>query len=118
MPITKAKKIIELSKDNRKILVTVYDNQVSSCVEMEAKKYCESCQCDEKTCGEWINYLKGKGYSATEVELGELGLEESLPKFLEGKKLSVLASFGNSPKTDISATAPAEVVETSGGTEV
>ena len=83
MPITKAKKIIELSKDNRKILVTVYDNQVSSCVEMEAKKYCESCQCDEKTCGEWIEYLKGKGYSATEVALGELGLEESLPKFLE-----------------------------------
>jgi hypothetical protein len=98
MDITKAKKVIELSKDNRKILVTVYDNQVSSCVEMEAKKYCESCQCDEQTCGEWIEYLKGKGYSATEVELGELGLEESLPKFLEERQVKTKPEVSTEPE--------------------
>jgi len=107
MDITKAKKVIELSKDNRKILVTVYDNQVSSCVEMEAKKYCESCQCDEQTCGEWIEYLKGKGYSATEVELGELGLEESLPKFLEERRVTAPA-----PTEPGATTEPKKEIET------
>jgi len=97
MDITRAKKVFELSKDNRKILVTLWgENQVSSCVTEEppptstlefpppvAKQYCETCQCDDETCQEWVEHLKAKGYQATEIELGELELEESLPKFLE-----------------------------------
>ena len=77
MDITKAKKLVELTKGDRKILVTLYEGgQVSSCIEAEAKKYCETCQ-------QWINHLKEKGYEATEIELGELGVEVSLPKFIE-----------------------------------
>ena len=88
MDISKAKKLVELTKGDRKILVTVYEGgQVSSCIEDEAKKkYCETCQADDETCREWIDHLKGKGYQATEIELGELELEESLPKFLEERE--------------------------------
>ncbi|MCK4417863.1 MAG: hypothetical protein KAV99_06815 [Candidatus Latescibacteria bacterium] len=88
MDITKAKKVFELSKDNKKILVTLYDGgQVSSCIEEETKRYCETCQCDDETCQEWVESLKAKGYEATEIELGELKLEESLPKFLEEREI-------------------------------
>ena len=85
MDISKAKKLFELTKGDRKILVTVYEGgQVSSCIEDEAKKkYCETCQADDETCQQWINHLKEKGYEATEIELGELGVEVSLPKFIE-----------------------------------
>jgi len=88
MDITKAKKLVELTKGDRKILVTVYEGgQVSSCIEDETKKYCETCQADDETCQQWIEHLKEKGYEATEIELGELELEESLPKFLEEREL-------------------------------
>jgi len=90
MDISKAKKLVELSKGDKKILVTVYEGgQVSSCVETETKKYCETCQCDDETCREWINHLKEKGYEATEIELGELEAAESLPKFLEERVITV-----------------------------
>lgn len=93
MNIPKAKKVVELTKDNRRILVTLLEgDQVASCIEEEAKKYCESCQCDEALCNEWIEHLKGKGYQATEVEIGELGPEESLPRFLEGRREAIPAS--------------------------
>lgn len=89
MDIIKAKKVVELTKDNRKILVTVYEGgQVSSCIEDEAKKYCETCQADDELCQEWIEHLKSQGYQATEFELGELELEESLPKFLEEREVT------------------------------
>jgi hypothetical protein len=84
MEIPKAKKVVELTKDNRKILVTVLEgDKVASCVEEDRKKFCESCQCNEALCNEWIESLKAKGYQATEVEIGELNVEESLPRFLE-----------------------------------
>jgi len=91
MDISKAKKLVELTKGDRKILVTVYEGgQVSSCIEDEtAKKYCETCQADDETCQEWINHLKEKGYEATEIEIGELAIEESLPKFLEERGVTV-----------------------------
>ena len=91
MDITKAKKLVELTRGDRKILVTVFEGgQVSSCVEDEAaKKYCETCQADDETCQQWIEHLKEKGYEATEIELGELELEESLPKFLEEREIPV-----------------------------
>ena len=89
MDITKAKRVVELSKDNKKVLVTLYDGGlVSSCVEEETKKYCESCQCDDETCQEWIEHLKSQGYQATEIELGELEVEKSLPKFLEEREIA------------------------------
>jgi len=88
--ISKAKKVVELTKDTRKILVTVYEGgQVSSCVEDEAKKYCETCQADDELCQEWIEHLKEKGYEAVEVELGDLELDESLPKFLSEREITV-----------------------------
>ena len=106
MDITKAKKVFELSKDNRKILVTLYeDGQVSSCVTEKpppteslefptpvAKQYCETCQCDDETCQEWVESLKARGYQATEIELGELELEESLPKFLDQREEQLVTS--------------------------
>ena len=89
MDISKAKKVVELEKDGRKILVTLYEGgQVSSCVEEETKKYCETCQCDDAVCQEYINHLKAQGYGATEIELGELEAAESLPKFLEERKVT------------------------------
>jgi len=90
MDISKAKKVTELTKGDRKILVTVYEGgQVSSCIEVETKKYCETCQADDELCQEWIEHLKSQGYEATEIELGELGLEESLPKFIEQREVTV-----------------------------
>lgn len=90
MDISKAKKLVELTKGDRKILVTVYEGgQVSSCIEDEAKKsYCETCQADDETCRQWIEHLKSQGYEATEIELGDLEIEQSLPRFLEEREIS------------------------------
>jgi len=93
--ISKAKKVVELEKDGRKILVTLWGgNQISSCATSEdkEKQYCETCQCDDETCLEWLEHLKAHGYQATEIELGELEPEESLPKFLEGREGPVVTS--------------------------
>jgi len=106
--ISKAKRVFELSKDNKKILVTLWEgDKISSCVTEEPaltsnfefpppvpKQYCETCQCDDETCQGWIAHLKEKGYQATEIELGELGLEESLPKFLEQREENTHANTG------------------------
>ena len=94
MDITKAKRVVELSKDNRKILLTLWDGgKISSCVTEESpefpakKQRCESCEGDEEVCNDYINHLKENGYQAVEVELGELEIEESLPKFLEEREI-------------------------------
>ncbi len=96
MDITKAKKLVELTKGDRKIMVTIYEGgQVSSCIEDEAKKsYCETCQADDETCRQWIEHLKSQGYEATEIELGELEIEESLPKFLEERQVVTSEDVG------------------------
>jgi len=121
--ITKAKKVFELSKDNKKILVTLWEgDKISSCVTEEppptstleapppaAKQYCETCQCDDETCLEWINHLKEKGYQATEIKLGELELEESLPKFLEERK--VVDKIEPLPETEVIEHADVGTVE-------
>ncbi|GAH86931.1 unnamed protein product [marine sediment metagenome] len=36
-----------------------------------------------------MEHLKSQGYEATEIELGELELEDSLPKFLEQREITV-----------------------------
>ena len=100
MDISKAKKFVELEKEGKKILITLYEGgQISSCVEAEAKKYCETCQADDELCQEWIEHLKSQGYQATEVELGELELEESLPKFLQQREVPTepTAEIGSEP---------------------
>jgi len=90
MDITKARKVVELSKDNKKILVTLWESgQISSCVADEVKQHCETCQGDEGLCNEFIEHLKSQGYQATEVELAELEIEEGLPKFLEQREIHI-----------------------------
>lgn len=90
MDISKARKFVELTKDNRKILVTLYEGgQISSCIEEEARKYCETCQGDDELCQDYVEHLKSRGYEATEIEVGELELEESLPRFLEEREITV-----------------------------
>lgn len=91
MDISKAKKLIELSKDNRSVILTLWEGgQITSCVkEAELnKEYCETCQANEELCQDYIDHLKEKGYEATEIELEELELEDSLPKFLEEREIS------------------------------
>jgi len=95
MDISKAKKLVELEKDGRKILVTLWEgNQISSCVtgENTKKQYCESCQGDDELCRDFVEHLKSQGYQSTEIELGELELEESLPRFLEQREAQVVTS--------------------------
>lgn len=91
MDISKAKKLVELSKENRKILVTLWEgDKISSCVEDSAqdkkKSYCETCEGSEELCNGFVDYLKSRGYEATEIEVSELQIEDSLPKFLERPK--------------------------------
>lgn len=87
----KAKRITELNKEGKSILVALWpDDKVISCVTSELAKRCESGVCDEETFNHYINYLKEQGYEATEIELGELELEESLPKFLEERKRDIM----------------------------
>ncbi|MBA7480226.1 hypothetical protein ES707_15675 [subsurface metagenome] len=84
----RVKRVVELTKADTRILVTVLEgDQVASCVEEKSKKYCEACQCNEGACNEWIEHLKSKGYQATEVGLKEMDVDESLPKFLEEREI-------------------------------
>lgn len=93
MDITKAKKIVELYKDNRRILVALWEgDKISSCVEEESQQRCESCEGNEELCNDYINHLKEQGYQETELQIGELGAEESLPKFLEERESKVKAT--------------------------
>jgi len=94
MDISKAKRVVELGKPGslRRIFITVWEgDRISSCVKEadEPKQYCETCEGDDALCNEFVEHLKEKGYQATEIELGELELEESLPKFLEEREVSV-----------------------------
>ena len=105
MDISKARKFVELTKGDRKVLVTLYEGgQISSCIEEEARKYCETCQGNDELCQDYVEHLKSRGYQATEIELGELELEESLPRFLEEREAAV------KPETAI-AVEPNNVVE-------
>lgn len=111
MDITKAKKVVELEKDGRKILVTLWEgDQISSCVtgEDNRKQYCETCQGNEELCNEWLNHLKEKGYEATEFELGELELEESLPKFFEERESTIRPTAVVAPEVSEDAISPAD----------
>lgn len=93
MDITKAKRLFELEKEGKKVLVTLWEgDKISSCVVDEAKQYCETCQGDETLCQDYIEHLKSHGYDATEMPLGELEVEESLPRFLEEREVTVKPS--------------------------
>ena len=87
MDISKARRLVELEKEGRKILLTLWEgNLISSCVEEQEKKFCETCQCDDEVCQEYIEHLKAQGYGATEIKLGELEAAESLPSFIQERK--------------------------------
>ena len=95
MDITKARKLVELEKDGTKVLVTYWESgQISSCIEAEKKKFCENCAGDEESCNAYIEHLKGLGYLASEVEIGELDIAASLPKFLEQRDFTVKPAGG------------------------
>lgn len=88
MDLTKAKRVVELEKEGRKILVTLWEgDKITSCVTEEQTQTCQTCQGDDQLCNEFVDYLKEKGYEASEVELGELEVEESLPRFLEQREV-------------------------------
>jgi len=90
--ISKARRLVELEKEGRRILLTLWEgNLISSCVEEKEKQFCETCHCDDEVCQEYIEHMKSQGYGATEVKLGELEAAESLPKFLEEREVSVRA---------------------------
>jgi len=104
MDISKARRLVELEKEGRKILLTLWEgNLISSCVTEEppptsslefpppaAKQFCETCQCNDEICQEYIDHLKAQGYGATEIKLGELEDAESLPKFLKERERPVV----------------------------
>ncbi|GAH86424.1 unnamed protein product [marine sediment metagenome] len=69
--------------------------------EVASKQYCESCQGDEALCNEFVEHLKERGYRATEVQLGELGIEESLPRFLEERKIVIPGEITGEPTTEV-----------------
>lgn len=89
MDISKARRLVELEKDGRKILVTLWEGeQITTCATAEeAKQHCETCQGGDELCSSYIDYLKGRGYQATEIELAE-AVGETLPKFLEEREVT------------------------------
>jgi len=110
MDISKARRLVELEKEGRKILLTLWDgNLISSCVEEKEKKYCETCHCNDEICQEYIDHLKSQGYGATEIKLGELEGAESLPKFLE-KRVGVV-KIEPVPETEVIEHADTETAE-------
>lgn len=114
MDITKPKKVVELTKDNRKILLTLWDgNSISSCVEEADKKYCESCQGDDDVCRDYVEHLKSQGYTATEVEMREPEAVESLPRFMQER--GVAAKVETVLETEVAGHADVETAEASPG---
>ena len=91
MDISKARRVIELEKEGHTILVTLWEgDRISSCATGDTKaQSCETCQGDEEMCNRWVDHLKEKGYQATEIELAELPVEDSLPRFLEEREVRV-----------------------------
>ena len=112
MDISKARRLIELDKEGSKILLTLWEgNKISSCVEEQEKKYCETCQCDDEICQEYIDHLKTQGYGVTEIQLGELGAAESLPKFLEERDRIVHVQPKVVRAVDVNAVVETEVIK-------
>ena len=88
---TRAKKVVELSKGEKKILVALWENnQISTCITQETKQYCETCQANDELCQQWLEHLQEKGYTATEIELEEVEPDESLPRFMEERVIRPL----------------------------
>lgn len=110
MDISMARRLVELEKEGRKVLVALWEGDtITACATAEeAKQACEICQGDDELCNSYIEYLKGKGYQATEIELGEK-VEEGLPGFLQERELISQAS--SVIEVDTSAPIEPELIE-------
>jgi len=95
MDISKARRLVELEKDGVKMLVTLWDKDNISCctTAAEQKQTCESCQGDAELCNDYVEHLKSKGFSATEIEIGG-DLEESLPRFFAEREGTIRVTPG------------------------
>ena len=92
--MAKPKRHVELTKDNRKVIVSLLDGDlITSCItdpEMLQKSSCEVCKGDDKLCQDYIDFLHGQGYDVQEVSDEDLeNPEVSLPKFIEGRAIAV-----------------------------
>lgn len=84
MDTTKATKVVELTKGTKKVVVALWDNgQISSCAIEENKQECDFCKGNPELCQQYIERLQSDGYAVTDFEVGELGPEVSLSKFIE-----------------------------------
>lgn len=111
MDISKARRLVELEKDGRKILVTLWDGEkITTCATIEeAKQHCETCQGDDELCNSYVEYLKEKGYQANEIELGE-DIEKTLPKFLEEREVRIEPSIAAEVEPTIAEEAAEDAV--------
>lgn len=90
MDITKAKKVVELEKEGKKVLVALWEgDKITSCVTDQVRQSCEACDGNEEVVQEYINHLKEQGYRATELVLPMVEAEESLPKFVQERGIKV-----------------------------
>lgn len=89
MGIERARRVVRLTKEDsgKEVLVTMWESgRLSSCIVDEGvRQSCQACEGDDALCSDWLDYLKQRGYTANEVELGDGEPEESLPRFLEGR---------------------------------
>ena len=109
MDISRARRLVELEKEGRKILVTLWEGEkITTCATTEeSKQQCETCQGDDELCDSYVDFLREKGYQATEIELGG-GIEENLPKFLQEREVQVEPSIAMEPEVSEGAVAPAD----------
>ena len=104
MDIKKAKRLIELKRDDRRIVVTQFENEVSSCViEAEKRQRCETCVADDKDCNEWLDYLRGQGYEVKEIDLADTEVQESLSRFMAERQIiePIAPILGAPPEEDL-----------------
>lgn len=88
MDIKKAKRLIELRRDDRRIVVTQFENEVSSCViEAEKRQRCETCAANDEACNAWLDHLKEQGYEVKEIDLADTEVQESLSRFMAERQI-------------------------------
>ena len=109
----KAKRIIELNKGNKSILVTVWEGgQVSNCITERDKgrSLCETCAADDAACNEWLDYLRNQDYEVKEIDLADTEVQESLSRFMaERARDLIIPTLGIEPMSSILGEVPEEL---------